>query len=137
MAILISRTSYIDVNGQLRTTQIVGASTLAVVRGQVLLLTNSDEATDSEAPITVNPTPNPVAATYQSVTDIARLLFLTSAGTIVTINVPAPLASMFMADGETVDPTSVAGLLTAATGVVSDLSGNTVASYVGGTRGKD
>jgi len=100
----------------------------------MLLLSNADIALDSEAQLFANPSPSPVNATYPSVSDYARLLFQTTAGTLVQVTIPAPQSSMFLADQFTVDSASVAGLLAALILVGTDLAGNAITSYVGGTR---
>lgn len=47
-------------------------------------------------------------ATYAGVEDKAIFTFQTSTGDIHRFQIPAPLASIFLADGETVDPTNTA-----------------------------
>jgi len=107
---------------------------MVLVEAQMLLLSNADIALDSEAQIFSNPAPTPTNATYPNVGDFAKLLFQTSAATLVQVTIPAPQSSMFLADQFTVDPASVAGLLAALVLVGTDLSGNPITTYVGGTR---
>jgi hypothetical protein len=47
------------------------------------------------------------AATYEDVEDKAVMTFATGFGAIHRFEIPAPLSAIFMADGETVDPTNV------------------------------
>lgn len=76
----------------------------------------------------------PVAAPFQSVTDVALLYFSTVSGDIVSLTLPAPDASIFKADTVTVDPTMVASLITACIGYLTDASGNVVTSFINGVR---
>ncbi len=136
MAIYIRRLTWIDVNGSNRTTQVLGNATLATVDTAIHTLTNADDVLESEAQLFANMAPTPVNALYNAVQDEADLWFLTTASTIVQITVVAPISSLFMADQETVDPTSVAGLLATAIGLVVDPAGNAVVSFVGGRRSR-
>lgn len=86
-----------------------------------------------EGPLAVFSAP-PIAAQYQSVTDWAILSFLTSAGNLLTITVPAPIAGLFKADQETVDPVPAAALIAQVIADVVDINGNPVVGYVGGVR---
>lgn len=77
--------------------------------------------------------PSPVAATYSSVTQVAIVNCLDSAGLAFTLRIPAPKLSIFEADGVTVKPTELSTLLTAALldAVVSP-DGNAISSIVSG-----
>lgn len=134
--ILIRRTTYVDVQGNSRTAQLLGTASTFLIQSAVLTVSNADYALESEAELFANPTPTPVNAQYQSVLDSATLFFQTSAGTTVQITIPAPRASIFLADGETVNPASVAGVTTACIGVLCDTSGNVVTSYLTGVRAR-
>lgn len=138
MAIYSRRIGWIDANGEVRTTQLIGISSMSTVQLALLLLSNADEATESEAQIFVNSSPAPIAAIYQSVTDYAELWYSTSINTIIAVTVPAPRLSIFLADGQTVDPanSNVVAASGQIIGVVSDLAGNVATAFVGGLRRK-
>jgi len=76
------------------------------------------------------------AADYQSVEDKAIMTFQTSTGDIHRFQVPAPLASIFLADGETVDPanTLVVAYNSAVNANVTDRHGSLLAFGANGTR---
>jgi len=136
MAIYIRRITWIDANGASRTTQVFGNATVATVQVALQNGSNADYIIESEAQVFANASPTPVSATYATVDDFAELWLQTSANTILTLTVPAPKSSMFLADQETVDPAGafVTGLMAVATGLVCDLAGNTVTNFVGGIR---
>lgn len=78
--------------------------------------------------------PAPTAAIYAGVTDRAELLFSTAAGGYYKVQVPAPVASLFLADQETVDPTAAATIITEAIASVVTPDGTALTAYVAGTR---
>lgn len=71
---------------------------------------------------------------YPSVEDVARLGFGCADGTTAFILIPAPVASIFMTDQETVDPTQIAGIIGAMTASGVGPSGSPVVAYRFGTR---
>lgn len=137
MTIYLNRTTYADVQGASRTGQLLGvANTLNTITGQIIAVSNADYVTTSTGVLVVNPVFNPVGLQYISVRDQANLVFQTSAGTVVTITIPAPQTAVFEADGESVDPASVAGVIAACIGLLCDPSGNVVTSFVAGYRSR-
>jgi hypothetical protein len=78
----------------------------------------------------------PSGALYPLVQDCAQILLATVMGTTVRIIIPAPIASIFGPDGNTVDSTNldVLDVITAATGHVTDTAGNHVTAYTSGVR---
>jgi len=84
--------------------------------------------------VLTNGSPSTSTGAYQNVADYVQLVWLTVAGTLVYLTLVAPSSSIFMADGETVDPTAIAVLATDVIGSLQDDNGNLVASYVGGFR---
>lgn len=71
---------------------------------------------------------------YQSVKQSARLIYQTASGSNLYVTIPAPLRSIFLADGVTVDPSNalVLAVNAAAIGSLSDGGGSTAAVYIGG-----
>lgn len=132
---------WVDYNGFTRATYLTGnnggggSPTLASVESQLLALSNADEQSVWEGPWTVNPAPAPAAAVYQAVGDYAALTYQnTGTGELVYITLPAPKSTIFLADGETVDPTAIAALTTEVTAVIITASGAVVDAFVGGVR---
>lgn len=126
-------TIWIDANGRTRQTILRGNASLATVESDLLALSNADTQRSWEGPTAVNPAPAPVAATYQNVADYAVLVY-TDGTDLVYITLVAPQASIFLADGETVDPTAIAVLTGHVVGTVLTGSGSAVTSFVGGFR---
>jgi hypothetical protein len=134
MALYTRRITWTDVSGNVRTTSLLGVSTMSVIELALLTSSNGDYLSDSEAEVFANASPSPAAAQYQSVTDTAQLWLVTTAGTLVQVTIPAPKLSIFMADQETVNPASVAGIVSQCVGVICDLAGNLVTGYAAGRR---
>lgn len=84
------------------------------------------------------------AATYETVEDKAVLVYLTLAGTLHRLEIPAPIAAVFLADQETVNKAqaNIAALtaaMTATTGAgnfPSDRSGIAFGSLIAGFRSR-
>lgn len=134
--------------GRLRYYINVGGGTLAhsvalsdAIRSQLVLLTNaalvSSVGLDGNV---LNPNQYGANAEYPNVEDKARLSFIMSNNTLSHMDIPAPKLSMFLVDGETVDPAQVAAL-TAALAVTgaggefpSTKNGAAYIAFVGGMR---
>lgn len=80
----------------------------------------------------------PSSGPYQTVKDVALMIFRTSAGTTIRVTVPGPKAAMFKADLKTVDPVAplTAAIITAVLENISDANGNPATTYVSGSRQK-
>lgn len=123
---------WIDSNG-FTTQTIVGSDPDAsTIQSKLLLHSNADVLNWFEGPPHPNPTPSPTSAVYFTVGDQARLLFLDTAGSIVTLNLPAPQSSVFLADGVTVDSSAIADIITAFISDGRSALGNSIASFVAG-----
>lgn len=132
----VSRRYQVWVDAQGRTTLTLANTTgsLATLFASILAQSNADVLNDVESGLSVNGTPAPTAATYPSVRDSAKLLFVTGAGNAVSLTVPAPVASLFLADGQTVDPAAAATIITDALAALTDEAGNAVVAFQGGFR---
>lgn len=75
-----------------------------------------------------------VNAEYSSVSDYVALQFETGAGEIVSLTLPAPDASIFFADGVTVDSSAIPDLIAACVGNLLSPGGGVVTEFVGGIR---
>jgi len=78
---------------------------------------------------------------YSTIEDRVEFTFLSADGTLHKIGVPAPKASIFYTDGDTVDPTNAnvvavknAVLIPLTTANISDRNGRGFTAYVAGTR---
>ena len=132
---LVRRIAWVDVNGNSRTTQAFTSASLVAVETALLAASNADWLTELETVLNVNTAPAPIAGQFQTVLDSASLWFQTPAGNIVTLTLPAPKSSIFLADLQTVNPASVAGIVSAALAApLTDQSGTAVTVFLGGTR---
>jgi hypothetical protein len=76
----------------------------------------------------------PADAQYPSALDTAVLKFTTASPSTVILTIPAPVAALFLADQETVDPADPTGVIAAAKACLSDILGSLAATYVSGVR---
>lgn len=79
--------------------------------------------------------PAPVALTYQSVVNRAVFAFACADGTLYNVIVPAPSASIFMADGVTVNPADANVVAFVAAAIAAPLcnnAGSPVTAFVNG-----
>lgn len=130
-----------DVNGHTRLTLINTIDATLVlpdpssgVAAALLAQSNADVLNNAQSTLTVNTTPLPTAATFQRVVDSAELTFTDGSGNLTRLQLPAPKASIFLADNETVDITAIGGIIAAVVGTVVTPAGGTVTSYVAGVR---
>jgi len=107
----------------------------AAIQGGIVTISNADYLQEWEGPLTVNGSPAPIVAQYQSVTQRAVLVFTTTApGVLVQLSVPAPQIGIFLSDGRTVDLTNVdvSALAALCAGNLCDDAGNQVVSLIAG-----
>lgn len=74
----------------------------------------------------------PSTNAYLSVTQIAVLLFADDSGNLARLSLPAPIDSIFLSDGSTVDPSKITSLISACVGSLLTGSGTTVTQFRGG-----
>lgn len=127
---------WVDANGFRSITKINTVGGFASFSGALKGLSNADYLTTWESVTSPNPMPSPVASEYQSGADRAALIFRCVDNTLVTVLVPAPSINIFLADGETVDPTAAAVVtfVANALGAVTNASGSPAAAFVAGYR---
>jgi hypothetical protein len=123
---------WIDSNGFTNQTLVRSNPDASTIQAKMLLHTNADVLNWWEGPPNINSTPTTLSGLYVTVGDQARLLFLDTAGSLVTFNLPAPLLSCFLADGVTVDPSAIADLIAAIIADGQSSAGNSIASFVAG-----
>lgn len=105
----------------------------AAVEAALAAKSNAGVLLSWEGALTVG-APAPVNAPYPDVQDVALLVYSTAGGTLVKVALPAPQASIFMADGVTVDPAQIGAITAAIIANVVTAGGAAVTAYVGGTR---
>lgn len=152
MAIFPETVTYRDDKGQTATMKFyVSAATaaLALTAAQAIVdalddLTNCAN-NGARGAYTSSPTANAYGtnAEYETVEDKAQLTFQTASGALHRYQIPAPLASIFEADGETVKTPDAGGdaqqilldtLVTAMVGDAASRDGVLLSSYIGGIR---
>ena len=79
----------------------------------------------------VTQAPAPATGDYQSVRDKAHLVY-TDGTDLVAVDLPAPVAALFLADQETVDPADPTGVLAALAAILTTASGSPVTAFVAG-----
>lgn len=72
------------------------------------------------------------AAQYQAANQTAQLLFTTAAGSLIYLTLPAPQIGIFLADGKTIDATTIPALIAACIGTLSDGAGNVATAFIAG-----
>lgn len=130
-------TVWVDASGNTIAHNLVTSAGAGAVEASIHSVSNADVQESWEGNLTVNGSPAPVAAQYQGVRDQAVLFFSTAAGSIVKLFVPAPQASIFLADQETVDAAnvSVIALVSSVIANVTTPAGVALTMFVGGSRG--
>lgn len=123
---------WVDSGGLTTITLILANPSAAGIQGALLAKSNADYLDEWEGPLNINGSPAPVAADYRSVTQSAVLSFLCGDGSIAKVALVAPKLSIFLADGQTVDSTQIAGIIAACTGNLVSNTGSTAASFLGG-----
>lgn len=125
-------TLWVDAAGRETVTLVRTGTTGCPIQAQVIGVSSALPLQDWEGAIDQH-SPTPVAGTY-FIGDWAYLTYACADGTSAQIAVPAPLASIFMADGRTVDPTAIAALNAAAIGTLVGYSGSAANAYLSGYR---
>lgn len=123
---------WIDSGGNSTITLIRTSSGAGTIEGDVLALSNADWFNQWEGTLFVNASPSPTFADYPSVTQNATLLFLCADGTNARLDIVAPKISIFMADGVTVDPSTITGLIADCVGNLLSASLSPAVSYLSG-----
>lgn len=122
-----------DASGRTRTSFLTTSAGGSAVRAELVAVSNADWLQTWEGDLDAQ-VPAPAGGVYADVADTATLLFQTAAGAIVKVTLPAPDASIFLADGETVDPGEITALISQVLASAVTADGTALDSYVGGTR---
>ena len=128
---------WVDAGGAIGITRITSSAGAAATQAAIVAASHTDYVNYWEGTIVPNPTPTPTPGDYSGVQSRANLIFACADGTAYTVQILAPLRSIFMADGTTVDPTNplVVSLVTAAIAELTNPAGSPVTALVIGTLG--
>jgi hypothetical protein len=85
-----------------------------------------------EGNLTVNGSPAPVNAPYPGLQQIANLVFMCADGTSAQIRLPAPQIGIMLADGVTVDSTTIATLIGHCIGNLESPTGSLATAFLSG-----
>lgn len=88
----------------------------AAVQAAILNHSNADFLNEWEGTLVINASPAPVQAPYPGVNQQARIVFKCADNTNAEVVIPAPKLNIFLADGVTVDATTIPDLIAACTG---------------------
>jgi hypothetical protein len=143
-ALAIQRRSVVwnDAQGRTRQTILRGQEsviivpTLATVASDLQSLSNGaiQTAWEGDEQASVGTAVN---AQYPVVSDYAVLVYADANGNKIYITLPAPQASVFLADGETVDPAAIATLSGDVIGLIVTNANMPVVTFIGGFRRKN
>jgi len=130
---------WVDAGAGSTITRINSLAGSAGIEADLLAVSNADIQQNWFGTLAVNGSPTPTAAPVQSVTARVTLVFTTTAaGVLLTLSLPAPKASIFLADQRTVDLTNAAivTLAAACVGNLCTIAGDAatalIAGYLGG-----
>lgn len=125
---------WVDAGGSQTITRINSDGGFAGPFVDLLAVTNADWLQEWESVLSLNPSPSATSLDYLSVKSVAIILFTTTGVGLVSLRIPAPKLSIFLADGKTVDfaNTDVVSLVNACVGILANEAGDTAVSYVAG-----
>jgi len=123
---------WIDAGGRTQITLLRTSSGGATIETDILALMNADWINEWEGTLNINASPAPSTSAYPSVLQQATLVFLCADGTSARLDIPAPMLSIFLADGVTVDPSAITTLIADCTGNLLSPSLSPVVSYQSG-----
>lgn len=125
---------WVDTTGKTRQTIAnVSVGTVAALQAALSTLSNGGVTQFWEG-IQNNVAVTPTAARFPNVQDSADLVYGAADGSLVRITLPAPKHAIFLADLETVDPTTIVVVSAAVIGIMPTGTGALVTHYVGGVR---
>jgi len=104
-----------------------------IVAGDIANLSNAGQLSFWHGDLTVFDPATIPGGDYQLVQTYALLIFVDAAGNETTVKIPAPLTSIFNADGRTVNPVAIATLIGDVVGHVVTPAGNLVTAFKAGT----
>jgi hypothetical protein len=125
---------WIDAGGFKAITRINTAAGASSIQTALLAASNADWTEEWEGDLNQNSSPSPIAADYQPTVLRAVFSFLCADNSQVDIILPAPMVGNFLADEQTIDPSSItaAAVITACIGNLISTTGSPAVSYIGG-----
>ena len=106
-----------------------GADTILT---DMLAVSEADFNDKWEGDLVVNGSPAPAGGQYPGLTSQALLQFMCADGTTAVLRIVAPSISIFLADGVTVDATTITTLITDCVGNLESPTGSLATSFLGG-----
>jgi hypothetical protein len=132
MADRASAVVWADATGRSRLTIIKAATNPCTILNQLAAVSNAFPLSNFDGTIDPPIGGPAVAAQYQAVNQWVRLVFQTGLSKQVGLTLPAPVASIFQADLQTVDPATIPALIAACVGNLSDGNGTVATAYLSG-----
>lgn len=123
---------WVDSGGNNTITLIRTSTGAGVIEGDILAVSNATWFNQWEGTLFINGSPVPTFAEYPSVTQQATLLFQCADGTSARVDIPAPQIGIFMADGVTVDPSTIGTLIADCIGNLLSSSASPAVSFTVG-----
>lgn len=122
-----------DFGGKTSITLLLANPTASSIIAAIAAISNSAETEHWEGPLVIASSPSPTFATYPSIAQQAVLSFRCADNTIARVAVPAPALSIFLADGITVDASTITTLITACISQLVSNTGSAAVSFIGGS----
>src|SRR5215470_4822693 len=92
-------------------TRIRTAAGADTILGDAIAVSNADYNDKWEGDLVINGSPTVASAEYPGLLQQALLQFLCADGTTAVLRIPAPQVAIFLADGTTVDSTTITTLI--------------------------
>lgn len=124
---------WVDAHGARTITLVRSTAGAAAISAAVAAASEADWMQWWESNVTVQ-TPAPVGGAYLPVSLRAALTFLCADNTLAQLYIPAPNQTIFLADGQTVDPANLAvvAIIAAALGSLVSSTGSPATAFVAG-----
>ena len=113
-------------------TRVRTATGAGTIQTDMLAVSNADYNDYWEGDLVINSSPAPTNAEYRAITARALLNFLCADGTSVQLAIPAPQIGIFLADGVTVDASTITTLIADCIGNLESTTGSLATSFLGG-----
>jgi hypothetical protein len=123
---------WIGVAGDLTVNRIRTATGASTILADLLAQSNADKLNTWEGDLTVNGSPAPPGGVYAGLSSIANLVFLCADGTTAQLKLVAPLLSIMLADGVTVDATMITTLIADCIGNLQSPTGSLATAFLSG-----
>lgn len=123
---------WVDGAGGSTITLIRAVTSASAIETQLLAISNSDWFNEWEGALNINLAPSPTVAEYQSVAQRAVLTFLCADGTTARVDVVAPKLAIFLADGITVDSSTIPALIAACVGTLLSATLSPATAFLSG-----